>query len=143
MSPALSIQEIKHIAKTGVAVAPRLPRSIDLKNSRPELPNPKSVQPELAGQRKQKKGGFTGQQCLPPPVWPNPSLKWSANGRPPGPGCSALPLSAPWACRPAVVAHLAQTLGHAFQARDLRCAQLSSVAATETSCVWLALQTSG
>ena len=42
---------------------------------------------------------------------PNPSLKWSANGRPPGPGCSALALSAPWACRPAVVAHLAQTLG--------------------------------
>jgi hypothetical protein len=23
--------------------------------------------------------------CCPPPAWPNPSLKGSANGRPPGP----------------------------------------------------------
>jgi hypothetical protein len=27
-----------------------------------------------------------GQVCCPPPAWPNPSLKGSANGRPPGPG---------------------------------------------------------
>jgi hypothetical protein len=27
-----------------------------------------------------------GQVCCPPPAWPNPSLKGSANGRLPGPG---------------------------------------------------------
>ena len=48
---------------------------------------------------------------------PNPSLKRSANGRPPGPGlCHAELFSQPGPWRPAVVARLARTLGSAGEA---------------------------
>jgi hypothetical protein len=42
---------------------------------------------------------------------PNHSLKWSANGLPPGPVCGCGHFSTARAWRQAVVAHLAQTLG--------------------------------
>ena len=50
-------------------------------------------------------------------AWPNPSLKWSANGRPPAPGRRyAVHCSPARAWRPTVVARLARTLGSTTKA---------------------------
>ena len=49
------------------------------------------------------------------PAWPNPSLKRSANGRPPGPVWRYATFSPARAWRPAVVARLARTLCPANQ----------------------------